>query len=511
MPDIVLTTLNARHCHTAFGLRCLQAALGPLQPRSVIEEFDLHVSPDAAAGRILTHAPRIIGVGVYIWNVEPAMRLVRCLKGRQPGIQVVLGGPEVSYDPAAHPATAAADWIICGEGETAFADLCHRLLAGERPPERIIQAAPPDLAALPAPYPLYTDYDLRARTIYVETARGCPFRCDYCLSAITGRVRYHPLARTLAEFERLLARGLRHFKFVDRTFNLDLERCLAILRFFRERHPSDLLLHFEMTPDRFPEELRALIQSFPARSLQFEIGIQTLNPAVAERINRRFDAAVTEANLRFLRERTGAYIHADLIAGLPGETPESFAAGFDRLLACRPHEIQVGILKRLRGAPIARHDREWDMIYNPEPPYDLRHNRLLSAEFMAEIRRFAQGWDRIANSGYFIRSAPLIWSGRPSAFTSFMEFTAWTRTQTGKDHGLALNEWARLLFDFLTRVRHHPPQPTAMEILRDYRQSGQRDTPEFLKPWIGGANIAPAAISPRPGLKRQMRHWAAGN
>ncbi len=214
----------------------------------------------------------------------------------------------------------------------------------------------------------------------------------------------------MTHLQRLLDRGVRQFKFVDRTFNLDLDTSRAILEFLLARHRPGHFFHFEMIPDRLPEELRAVIARFPPGALQFEIGVQTFNPEVAERISRRQNYERLEDNFRFLRERTGVHLHADLIAGLPGESLESFAAGFDRLVALGPHEIQVGILKRLRGTPIARHDAEWQMVYNPHPPYEILQNRLIDFATMQKLRRFARYWDLVGNSGNFVETAPLIWS-----------------------------------------------------------------------------------------------------
>jgi len=156
----------------------------------------------------------------------------------------------------------------------------------------------------------------------------------------------------------LLDRGLRQFKFVDRTFNLNLNISKAILQFFLERYRPGLFLHFEMIPDRLPEALRSLIRQFPPGALQFEVGIQTFNETVSGLISRRQDNLKLEDNLRFLRNETGVHIHTDLIVGLPGEDLASFAAGFDRLVAMNPQEIQVGILKRLRGTPLP----EWAIV-----------------------------------------------------------------------------------------------------------------------------------------------------
>ena len=170
---------------------------------------------------------------------------------------------------------------------------------------------------------------------------------------------------------------MRRFKFVDRTFNLNIAAEPAILEFFLEGSGPGLFAHFEMIPDRLPEALREVIAKFPAGALQFEVGIQTFDEVVSRNISRRQDYGRLADNMRFLREETGVHVHADLIAGLPGETLECFAAGFDRLVGMGPQEIQVGILKRLRGTPIMRHDQAWEMVYSAHPPYELLRNKLL--------------------------------------------------------------------------------------------------------------------------------------
>jgi len=358
MADIVLTTLNAGYAHCAFGLRYLMSNLGELAPRAKLLEFDSGLRTSEIVEALLLSEPKIVGIGVYVWNAEECGRLAAELKRLRPELMVVLGGPEISYETSEQGIFGAADYVITGEGDLAFALLCGQLLSGNAPAEKIIAAPAPDLNAVALPYELYTDEDLANRVIYTEASRGCPFACDFCLSSLGGKVRGFPLDKLLSAWQKLLDRGARRFKFTDRTFNLNIADASAVLGFFLERLEPGLFLHFEMVPDRFPEELYALIKRFPPGSLQLEVGVQTFDEAVAARINRSQDNAAVEKNLSRLRRETSAYIHADLIAGLPGEDLAGFAAGFDRLAALNPHEIQVGILKRLRGAPIARHDEE---------------------------------------------------------------------------------------------------------------------------------------------------------
>jgi radical SAM superfamily enzyme YgiQ (UPF0313 family) len=504
MAAIVLATLNAKYIHSAFGLRYLFANLGPLQPRTRLLEFDINQRPLDIAERILAEEPRIVGLGVYIWNVAPTTQVIAILKRLRPQLRVILGGPEVSHETEGQPAVRLADHVILGEADREFAKVCDMILAGTAPGSKVIRPALPDLNSLTLPYEHYTDADIAHRVVYVEASRGCPFSCEFCLSSLDTGVRVFPLDALLSAFARLLDRGVRLFKFVDRTFNLNIEVSRTLLQFFHERYRPDLLLHFEMIPDRLPEGLREWIARFPAGALQFEIGVQTFNPEVSDRIHRRQNLERLEDNLRFLRRETGVHLHADLIVGLPGESLESFAAGFDRLLALDPHEIQVGILKRLRGTPIVRHDATWGMIYSPDPPYEILENNCLDFPTLQRLRRFARYWDLVGNSGNFLETSRLIWTGLPSAFHGFLNWSDWLHVRTGSKHGIALARLTRLLFEYLTVVRDLNPGLVRAAVCRDFIRL-DRDPPPLAPSLIPRAMSHPPVGSRRHG-KRQRRH-----
>jgi radical SAM superfamily enzyme YgiQ (UPF0313 family) len=532
MSDIILTTLNARYAHCAFGLRYLMANLGELQPRAEILEFDIRQRPLDIAERILAHEPRIVGLGVYIWNVTESTQLVAALKRLRPDLIVVIGGPEVSYEVDQQQICRDADYVITGEADRTFAEVCRDIVArasrpcgsedpaGETPtPRSTLIAAPlPTFDQLALPYDLYTDEDIAHRVIYVEASRGCPFDCEFCLSSLDVPVRNAPLDKFLAAMQSLLDRGVRQFKFVDRTFNLNIQTSTAILDFFWERYAPGVFVHFEMIPDRLPEPLRDVIKKFPPGALQFEVGIQTFNERVAELISRRQDNARAEENLRWLRAETGVHIHADLIAGLPGEDLDSFAAGFDRLVALQPQEIQVGLLKRLRGTPITRHDKEWSMVYGSTPPYEVLQTRLIDFFTMQRLRRFARYWDLVANSGHFIEATRAILGSQhgsavvgplpsaggipmpraglpasggqarpttPSPFCSFLHFSDWLYAETKQTHGIALARLSELIARYLREEMRLPESETGPLFSRD-------------RP------------SPRTAPPRQARHLARG-
>jgi radical SAM superfamily enzyme YgiQ (UPF0313 family) len=509
MPDIVLATLNAKYIHAAFGLRYLLANLGDLRARAALREFDIHQRPADIAAKLLAENPRIIGLGIYIWNVTPATELVATLKRLRPEVTIILGGPEVSYECDRQEIVRLADHVITGEADLKFAEVCRGLLAGEKTPGKIIPSELPQPEQIAAPYELYTDEDVAHRVIYVEASRGCPFSCEFCLSSLDVPVRQFPLPALLDNLEQLLRRGVRQFKFVDRTFNLNIATSRTLLEFFLARQQPGLFVHFEMIPDRLPEALRKIIAQFPPGALQFEVGIQTFNPEVSQLISRRQDYGRLADNFQFLRGRTGVHVHADLIAGLPGESLESFGRGFDRLIELSPQEIQVGILKRLRGTPIIRHDTAWGMVYDAQPPYEIQETRLLDAATLQRLRRFSRFWDLIGNSGNFLSTTPMIWGGGGSPFVEFMRLTDWLHEHLGRQHSIALVELAELIFTFLTVEKNLPAPDTAAALWKDYQAGGRREVPVFLRAHLT-ERVVPRREPPRFNApKRQQRHLAA--
>jgi radical SAM superfamily enzyme YgiQ (UPF0313 family) len=232
MPDIVLSTLNSRFSHASLGLRYLLANMGDLAERTRLAEFVINQRPLDIVERLLALEPRIIGFGVYIWNIVETTQVVALLKQVRPDIQIVLGGPEVSFEQEQQAIIRDADFVISGPGDTSFAKLCQAILFGPQPLQKRIAGEQVPLAQLQLPYQLYSDRDLAHRLVYVEASRGCPFKCEFCLSSLDKTSLPFPLDAFLQELERLYQRGARTFKFVDRTFNLNIKTSLQILDFF---------------------------------------------------------------------------------------------------------------------------------------------------------------------------------------------------------------------------------------------------------------------------------------
>ena len=513
MTRILLTTLNARYSHCAFGLRYLHANLKELQADAKIVEFTINQATRDIVEAILAQNPKLVGFGVYIWNTRQTRDVVAQLKRLRPELLVVLGGPEVSFETESQELCQLADLTIQGESDFLFYEICRDYFAtASWPAKKWITGPLPEIRQIELPYSLYSDDDIRNRVIYVEASRGCPYKCEYCLSSLDKSVRNFDTALFLQEMDKLITRGARQFKFVDRTFNLSIATSSQILTFFLERVNQGLFLHFEMVPDRLPNELRELIAKFPAGSLQFEIGIQTWNPAVAALVSRRMDYPRIVENFAYLTTHTGVHIHADLIAGLPSETEESFAHGFDAVAALKPQEVQVGILKRLKGTPIVRHDGEWQMLYQDNPPFQILQTRTMSFETLQKIDRFSHFWNLVANSGNFTATMRFVGElaaarPAPSLYWEFDELAQALTRRHPQNHGVALLSLLESVWNYLTDNRGQNPDRVRELLIADYTGTIKRDVPPFLRTDLKYQPGKKQAGSALP--RRQQQHLQA--
>jgi len=480
MTNIILTTLNSRYTHSSIGLRYLYANMQELQEQTQILEFSINDAIQTVAENILLHSPSIIGIGVYIWNALEVQELIHIIKKVSPKTTIILGGPEVSYTPY-RVNYDDADFIIQGEGDSAFYHLCKDIINKTPPKEQIIPMSLPNLKEIQLPYKYYTDEDIQNRYIYVEISRGCPFECEFCLSSMDEKVRAFNLDAIIDEFQTLWDRGARNFKFVDRTFNLNMRAANRILDFFLEKD-EQYFAHFEVIPDHFPASLREKIKKFPHGALQLEIGIQTLNQDVAKNISRILNLEKIDENVGFLENETEAHIHLDLIVGLPGESLESFGKNLDKLVSLSSCEIQIGILKKLSGTYIKRHDEEFAMVYSDKPPYDILKNNLLSFNDIQMMKRFARFWDLTYNSGNFKSSILLLWENE-SVYKNFHNFSLWIFTQTNSTWKISLQRLGELLFTYLTEVKNLKPENVASAMLKDMMKLKGRAVPAYLKPY----------------------------
>ncbi len=409
-PSIGLVTLNAKYVHVALSLRYLRNAARAAGFANVwLREYTVRTPLDAMVEELVALAPAVLGFSVYIWNREPTFALIERVKRRLPGTAIVIGGPEVSFEPG--PPIPEVDVVIAGEGERkwveflrGWADGWGTGVPGAGEPDGATRTRwleygsdLPDLERMP-----YLDedlVDLEHRLTYLETSRGCPFSCSFCLSALDKQVRFFPDAVVKAMIERLIAARARRIKFLDRTFNIRKSRVLDFFRFLSAFDGVEF--HFEVVGDLLDDGLAAFLETVPRGRFQFEIGVQSADPSVNARVERRQSQPKLFAMMARLRAADRVHLHADLIWGLPGEPLPRIRSSFETVLALRPHELQLGFLKFLPGAPIRSLIESHGYRFDPRPPYELISHRDLSAEEVWRLKRFEDAFGRTYNSGHF--------------------------------------------------------------------------------------------------------------
>lgn len=474
---IILTTLNSRYAHTSLALRYIYANMQEFQSSSTIMEFSINENIYDIAQRLLDAKATIIGIGVYIWNASEVSTLVEILKSISPDTIIILGGPEVSHQPL-RVDFSRADFIIQGEGDMAFYTLCKDIKAKKTLP-KIIKKSVPKLSDIKLPYRYYSDDDIKNRYIYIEASRGCPFECEFCLSSLDERVRTFDLDLLLSELELLWQRGARNFKFVDRTFNLNIASATKLIDFFLAKN-EQFFTHFEVVPDNFPQRLKDKLAQFPKHSLQLEIGIQTLNPEIAKNISRPLEFEKIKENIKFLLQHTNAHLHLDLIIALPQEDLDSFGRNLDELCSMGDFEIQLGILKKLSGTTINRHDIEHKMIYSQKPPYEVLQTSKLSFQDLQNMKRFARFWDLFYNSSNFKNSIKLLWEGE-SVYKNFYSFSLFIYQKTLSTYQISLDRQVELLFNYLVDIKKVDKTVVAKRIIEDILRFEGRVIPKILR------------------------------
>ncbi len=448
---ILLIAVNARYSHTSYSTRTLKANLGELENECDILETEISITPYQLAAHIAEATPVVAGFSVYLWNVRIIEATVRILKKIAPQIKLVAGGPELTGN---YPNAELFDLCIIGEGETAFREYCRKILENCRPVtpnqhtqrpvwapglqnNNFIITEPEHPDKLKLPYHLYTDEDIANRVIYVEASRGCPYNCSYCTSASSG-LRLIPLEKLLPGLESLWQRGVRRFKFLDRSFTASRNQAYAIMDFFRERVTPETTLHFEINTDRLSEHSLKIIADFPDGILHLECGIQTLNAEVAEKIGRSPDVETTLENLKFLVEQTGADVHADLIFGLPGEDEKSFATGFNKIInSCNPPAVQVNLLKALPGTELSMKADLYKLQFNSEPPYELLESDVMDFSTLNRIQRFARCWELVHNRENFEYEIRKLIDLSEDVYGTFMTLAENIYKEEGRIHRIA--------------------------------------------------------------------------
>ena len=418
---LLLTTLHSRYSHASLALPSIAAVIGNSDGmETIIREYTVNERPEILLDRLVAEDADIVAFSCYIWNIELTLRLAAELKLINPSLFIILGGPEVSFGcHALLTGNPQVDLIVRGEGELAMAELARLLSScGEsgvrddqlmaidgisfRSGDELISS--PDRSAarlddLPSPFAAGL-VDIAKPLVYLETSRGCPFSCAFCLSSTERTVRILADTRIESDLLLLMQTGVATIKFVDRTFNFDASRANRIWRFILANNVSSRF-HFEIAADLLTDENLELLATVPPDTFRFEIGVQSAAADTLAAVSRKSDLDRLFANVRRLKEETAVTLHLDLVAGLPGEDYAGFSASLGLLLAAKPHHIQVEPLKMLKGTELRNRAAELGYRFSPFPPYRILETRWLTYTELGLIERCSQLLEEVYNSGRF--------------------------------------------------------------------------------------------------------------
>ncbi|MEK5531324.1 B12-binding domain-containing radical SAM protein [Viridibacillus sp. FSL R5-0468] len=463
--NIVLATLNAKYIHTNIALRYLKSFATP-EFDPIISEYTIKDPSFNIVSDIYQKKTDIVGFSCYIWNIEETIRVIRMLKKVSPNTKIILGGPEVSYD--VHDWLRRlndVDYIIMGEGEYSFKQLLFHL-NGELPLEEvpgicylkdskvIIHPQPKkvDLREMPSPYRLEEDIpDIPKRISYIETSRGCPFSCQFCLSSIEVGVRYFNREKIKEDIRYLMEHGAKTVKFVDRTFNISRSYAMEMFQFLIDEHKPGVVFQFEITADIMrPEVIQFLNDNAPKGLFRFEIGVQSTNDLTNELVKRRQNFEKLSRTVTMVKDGGKIDQHLDLIAGLPEEDYASFRQTFNDVFAMRPEELQLGFLKLLRGTGLRLQAKEYGYEYVDMAPYEIFANNLLTFDDILRIKQAEDVLEKYWNDHRMDRTVEyLVTEVFESPFDFFQEFGTYWEERAWSRIGHQLEDLFNRLLQFL--------------------------------------------------------------
>lgn len=437
---IVLATLNSKFIHSNLSLWCIKAGIDAFcteKHEVKVFESTVNADTDKFCEDIISFKPDVVAFSCYIWNIEKTLPLCRRLKENS-GCIIALGGPEVEYrQEDILRNNSFVDYIISGEGEWSFSSFVNGLeiknfeetegVSFIDNGKLIYFAAKAHKDTPPSPYCAEYFHNLRGRIAYIESSRGCPFRCAYCLSGQLSELRYFDENSVFVNIVKLSHSGTKTIKFIDRTFNADAKRADRILAFIRDNYGKSInenvCFHFEIAADILKESTMAILSTMPKGLCQLEIGIQSFNKKTLESINRKSDINKLCENIRRLISFRNMHIHVDLIAGLPFEDIKSFKNSFNRAFELKSDMLQLGFLKMLFGVEMRRNEDSFPCEYGKTPPYEIISNEWLSESDIKTLKYCEEALERLYNSGRFLITLNYIFDDMGfDPFDTFCEF-----------------------------------------------------------------------------------------
>ena len=504
MNDITLVAINAKYTHTSLAVRYLKNAV--VNFKAEIVEASINDSFHGLMDRLLQSDSRVYGFSCYIWNIEIILKLAETLKKAKPEAIILFGGPEVSFD--ARQILKSywyVDLIISGPAEKALKQLLTALNSGTNlGAENIFIAEKENLnnlrkAADDTPKLRYSQNEivfaysleelktLKNRIIYYETMRGCPYNCSYCLSSVDKKMQIRKLEEIIPEIDLFFAADVKQVKLVDRTFNCQPQRAMAIFEYIINKanksedqtYPN---FHFEMTGDQISADMINLLKKAPLGLIQFEIGVQSTCPQTLKAIGRPIKFLEISRNVKALLLPGNIHIHLDLIAGLPYEDFGRFGQSFNDVFSLRPDMLQLGFLKGLKGTRIRSEVKIHGYQFSDFSPYEIVKNDYISATELYILRNMESLLDRYYNSGNFKTTLKLILFDKKiwRPFDFFLKLTSWWKEKGYFEIGVSKENLYRLLYEFLKSQNVLAEKLLENALVFDFIFNNQQKLPDFL-------------------------------
>ncbi|ABG86684.1 B12-binding domain-containing radical SAM protein [Clostridium perfringens] len=489
---ILLTAINSKYIHSNLAVRYLKAFTKDLDFQGDIKEFSINDRVENILEGIIEEKPDVVAFSCYIWNMEFVNRLAELIKLVDPNIEILYGGPEVSYEGKEFLENHEGEYVIVGEGEKTFREfVLYKLGEGKiedikglnyKRDEKVFENPKrPEMDMNELVFPYTYEEDINNKIVYYEASRGCPFKCKYCLSSVMHGVRFLDVERVKKELKYFMERGLKLVKFVDRTFNCNREYTVELLKYLSEQD-TETRFHFEVAADLLTEEQIEILNNAPKGRFQLEVGVQTTNNEVLHNINRY----ITYENIKekVLKVAAGKNVmqHLDLIAGLPGEDLESFKKSFNDVHDIRPDEIQLGFLKLLKGSSMREEAKKWGIVYSPYAPYEIIRSKDISYEELLLLKKVEAMVDKYYNSCKFNNVVKFFLNIYEKPFDFYYDLAIFFEEKGNFKRSIGNVEYYKILLDFYLEKIGGKDEGLFKEVLKfDYLCfNKKRWLPDFL-------------------------------